>query len=299
MEEFINHLMPFLEKIQPIDIKPTGAKARFQKSNDIKALIFDIYGTLIISASGDIMQSTYNANMFKEALLQSGYQIRVPISELMAIHSIFKNEVGIAKQKAIDGGTPFPELNIVEVWEKTLARAEGNGLISSENAIDIKLFVFIFELQSNRVWPMPGMMDLLNGLRSKGYPLGIVSNAQFYTPVIMNYFMSKEVKEDEFLDGFEKDLSVFSYKMLKGKPDTAVYEALLEPLKKRGLKPEQVLFVGNDMLKDIYASSRVGFKTCFYAGDQRAYRIREDHPEASKIKPDFVITELKQLLEIV
>lgn len=299
MESYLKHLKPFLNNIQPIGIIPTGAKPAYLKTNKIKAVIFDIYGTLIISASGDIMQSSYDAKMFEDALNKAGYRINVPVDDLMKIHSLFKEEVSTGKQQAIASGTPFPELNIVDVWTRTLQRAEDQNIISTNGAPDVKLFTFIFELNSNQVWPMPNMKEMLDGLKAKGYPLGIVSNAQFYTPVIMNYFLNKEIKGDEFLDGFEQDISVFSYKMLKGKPDTAVYEALVEPLKARGLKPEEVLFVGNDMLKDIYASSQVGFKTCFYAGDMRAYRLREDHPEASKVKPDFVITELNQLLEIL
>lgn len=282
-----------------MELLPTDAIANYKKDHQIKAIVFDIYGTLIISASGDIMQSSYNASMFEKALILSGFNILVPTEELMQIHTIFKKEVSTGKQTAINNGIPYPELNIVNIWNKTLIKAENEKLIEKTNEADIKLFTFIFELNSNQVWPMPQMKELVDGLKAKNYPLGIVSNAQFYTPVIMNYFLHNKIQGDEFLDGFEKDISIFSYKMLKGKPDTAVYEALVEPLKKRNLVPQEVLFVGNDMLKDIYAASKVGFKTCFYAGDKRAYRLREDHPEASKIKPDFIITELKQLFEIV
>lgn len=296
---FITHLEPFLKKITPIELQPTGAKASFAKAEGIKAIIFDIYGTLIISSSGDIMQSCYSASMFTQALTSAGYQINVPEADLMHIHAIFEKEVLAGKAKAKAEGTPFPELNIVEIWTVTLQKAASEGIITILPTADIKLFTFVFELNSNKVWPMPGLKETITGLKAKGYPLGIVSNAQFYTPVMMNFFLYDKVKADEFIDGFEKDISVFSYKMLKGKPDTIVYEALVAPLKQRGLTPQEVLYVGNDMLKDIYAASQVGFKTCFFAGDMRAYRLREDHPEASKVKPDYIITELKQLWQIV
>ncbi len=296
---YLDHLEPFLKEIQPMELQPTGAEPSYSRDESIKAVIFDIYGTLIISASGDIMQAGYDASMFKRALDASGFEILVSDEELMGIHTIFEEEVTQGKADAKAAGTPFPELNIVEIWKKTLTRAEEQGIIRGIEKADLKLFTFIFELSSNQVWPMPKMKEAIAALQEKGYPLGIVSNAQFYTPVMMNYFFSGKIHGEEFLDGFERDLSVFSYKMLKGKPDPIVYEALVEPLAKRGLKPSEVLYVGNDMLKDMYASSLVGFKTCFYAGDMRAYRLRKDHPEASKIQPDYIITELSQLLEIV
>lgn len=298
-ESSLKKLTPLLASIKPMEILPTGAEANYTVGKEFKAIVFDIYGTLIISASGDIMQSTYDASMFYEALSIAGFKINVPQNELMKIHQLFEAEVINAKNAAKNSGIPFPELNIVDVWSKTLNSAENNGLIAADESSDVQLYTFIFELKSNQVWPMPELSETLKHIKTKNIPMGIVSNAQFYTPIIMNYFLHQQVKVDEFIDGFEKDLSVFSYKMLKGKPDTAIYEALLKPLKSRSIDPTEVLYVGNDMLKDIYAASQLGFKTCFYAGDQRAYRLREDHPQASQVKPDFVITELKQLTEIL
>lgn len=298
-ETFLKHIEPFLKQLAPLEIQSTGAKANYSKAKGVKAVIFDIYGTLVISSSGDIMQDRYDASMFRQALQSAGFQILVPEQQLMDIYPIFEQEVLARKEKAKASGIPFPELNIVEIWEKTLKKAETFGLIAGVSGADFKLFTFVFELSSNRVWPMPGVKEMLQSLKEKGYPLGIVSNAQFYTPVMMNYFLYERIKADEFLDGFEPDLSIFSYKILKGKPDVAIYEALHEPLRLRGLQPEEVLFVGNDMLKDIYAASKAGFKTCFFAGDMRAYRLREGDQRVADVKPDFVITELGQLAEIL
>ena len=89
------------------------------------------------------------------------------------------------------------------------------------------------------------------------------------------------------------------HKLGRGKPDVYLYHQLVKPLKKRDIIPEEVLFVGNDMLKDMLSASKAGFKTCFFAGDKRAYRLRKDHKEASDFKPDYIITELNQLLEVV
>ncbi len=296
---FIHQVAPFLEQIEPLSIQPTNAVANYVKDDGIKAVIFDIYGTLIISASGDIMQSNYDPSMFKKALDSAGFDILIPTSQLMEIHKIFRDEVVNGKENAKKRGIPFPELNIVNIWENTLRQAEEKGFIKGIDKANIKVFTFIFELSSNQVWPMPDMKETIGAIKEMGYPLGIVSNAQFYTPVIMNHFLHNELSEEEYLNGFEKDISVFSYKILKGKPDTAVYEELIEPLAKRGMQAKDVLYVGNDMLKDIYAAQQVGFKTCFFAGDQRAYRLREDHPEASKCTPDYTIIELKQLINIL
>lgn len=49
-------------------------------------------------------------------------------------------------------------------------------------------------------------------------------------------------------------------------------------IKKRGIQlgieSSQTLYVGNDMLNDIYPAQQLGLKTAFFAGDQRSLRKR-------------------------
>ena len=299
-DTYLGKIQPWLESIEPLDIIPTQAEPKYSKEKGIKAVIFDIYGTLIISSSGDVMQSEYNAEMYRDALLAGGIKILTKnIEELLYIHDIYELMVSVHKERSKRSGVPFPEVDIEKVWIDVLADADQMGLISLKRNSDLRAFIFVFELKSNRVWPMPEMNTMLKGVREKGYKMGIVSNAQFYTPVIMNYFMHKEILGKPFLEGFTEDISVFSYKLLMGKPDTAIYKALFPALQRYEIEPHEVLYVGNDMLKDIWPANEVGFKTVFYAGDKRAYRLREDHPEASMTKPNHTITELSQLLHII
>ncbi len=81
---------------------------------------------------------------------------------------------------------PYPEIDISQIWEDII-KAHQNQLIV-EDPLCIKCFVFVFEVLSNRIYPMPGMKELIDRLASLKYPLGIVSNAQFYTPVILKLF---------------------------------------------------------------------------------------------------------------
>ena len=203
-----------------------------------------------------------------------------------------------AQQKSED--VPFPEMNIVKIWEQTLIHAREKGWIKYPDDVDFHNLTLTFELLNNRAWPMPDMMEVIHQLSDKKFPLGIISNAQFYTPRVMNYFLSGSYKESETVDCFDPDLTVFSYKLLRGKPDVALFEKLIPALKtKYNLKPEQVAYVGNDMKKDVHTARQAGFKTILFAGDKNSVRWRKDDPGIDGVKPDFIITELKQLIYIV
>ncbi len=131
--------------------------------------------------------------------------------------------------------------------------------------------------------------------------MGIISNAQFYTPVIMNYFLDNEVDdENENIKYFDPDLSIFSYQEKIGKPSIVLYEKALKACQKKyNLQSHEILFVGNDMLKDIYPAQSAGMRTALFAGDTRSLRLRKDDPKTSDISPDYTIDSLKQIRKII
>jgi putative hydrolase of the HAD superfamily len=53
------------------------------------------------------------------------------------------------------------------------------------------------------------------------------------------------------------------------------------------------------MLNDILPAQTTGFRTALFAGDKRSLRLRRDNPRCSNLKPDMVLTDLVQLVELL
>ncbi|MGA0334565.1 MAG: HAD family hydrolase [Kiritimatiellia bacterium] len=83
--------------------------------------------------------------------------------------------------------------------------------------------------------------------------------------------------------------------MKEAKPSLRLYQNLLEKLKE--IKPEECLFVGNDMLNDVMPAQRVGMRTALFAGDRRSLRLRSGDSRVQGVEPDLVLTHLNQLME--
>ncbi len=293
----------WLEKVEEISPLPTDAVPVIKRLAGVKALIFDIYGTLLISASGDIDQATISTVNLREALSGSGYRINSngahQEERLLFLLGEFVQLIKIHQEKHVRCGRKFPEVDIRLVWEDLINLGIEEKIISKTEESDPDRLTFIFELLSNRVYPMPGFKELIGYLRAQNYPLGIISNAQFYTPIVMNYFITGEVNERETITGFDPELTVFSYRLFKAKPDKGLFTQLLGMLKEKyDIQPHESVFIGNDMYKDIYPASRAGMKTILFAGDRRSLRLRKDRPEVEGIEPDIIITELNQLKEV-
>jgi len=289
----------YLKKLEHLSPLETGEKTKIEKKGEIKSVIFDIYGTLVISASGDIDKVDVKTQSLQQAMKQAGFKTETLKEEdYDTLLYLFKETIKESHKASKGFGIPFPEIEITSIW-KAVFKKYDNDKIISETA-DITTMAFIFELLSNKVFPMPNMIETLKELKKRKIPLGIVSNAQFYTPIMMNYFIDGNYTENEFISGFEKNLHVYSYKEKRAKPDYSIFEKLLPVLKERySISPNEVVFVGNDMLNDIYTASKVGFKTALFAGDKRSLRLRQDKTEVSGITPDYIITDLKQLLDII
>lgn len=297
--EYIKDLLSSLDVLKPIE---TGVSPRYQKDESIKALVFDIYGTLLISSSGDIEQSEMNVQNLKQALDASNIKLVAECSNaLQHILDDFEFTIKLCHHSAKQNNVPFPEIDILSIWQIVLIHARKKKLIDfDDNNVDTLRMTCVFEFLSNKIYPMPGLNETIAKLTQKKYPLGIISNAQFYTPVVMNYYLENKFELKETIEYFDKELTVFSYKLGVGKPDTKLFEEIVPTLKRKyNLEPNEVAFVGNDMLKDIYTSNKVGFKTILFAGDKRSLRMRENDDRVKNLEPDYIVTDLSQILEII
>ncbi|WP_052078713.1 HAD family hydrolase [Spirochaeta lutea] len=283
----------FLEADPRIAPIPTGLSADLSAidPSTIQAVVFDIYGTLVISGSGDISVDE-NLTEYPPALPELLHRrgLAVPPQELIRT---WKQTIIRDHRRQQAHGKDYPEVDILEIWREVF-RTLGQPVPD-----DLDLFAAEYESVINPVSPMPGLGRTLSFFKSRGIPMGIVSNAQSYTPAMLSAFLGKGLVEA----GFHPDLLVFSYQHGYGKPSLHLYSILKHHLNTlefpshglRTIGPENVLYVGNDMLKDCWAAAQLGFQTVLFAGDTRSLRLREQDPRCKDFTPRGRITALEQL----
>ncbi len=270
--------------ITPLSPLPTSLNQSGNLKENIKCLLFDIYGTLFISGSGDI-------SIAKENLTETE-----KLDQLLAKFKISKNSGAILKdffaciekkhEELKENGTDFPEVEIDRIWMNVL---------KNNNINTVRMFALLFELIVNPVYPMPNLKKMLSVCKEKKMPTGIISNAQFYTPYLFNWFLGLDLEKL----GFYSDLVIFSYRFGCAKPSMSLFQIAVEKLKNMNIPASSALYIGNDMLKDIYPAKKAGFKTALFAGDARSLRLRRDDLRCKNLSPDLVITDLIQLLDYI
>lgn len=274
--------------MRPLEPMATGVKARIDPLPGIKAVIFDIYGTLIISAAGDIsLVSKATSRTGMESALRvlgAGDDGSLVDSSLVVYEEEIQHQQSRRKAEGID----FPEVEIREVW---IAVAERAGL----EADAVERAALEYECAVNPCWGMPRASAILAKLSSKEFRLGIISNAQFYTHAVVSGLLDPGIEELQT----DAKLNVFSYQEREGKPSVRLYAKAARAAMGEGIEPHEVLYVGNDFQKDIEPASRVGFRTAFFAGDARSFRTGPVQPEEACKLADVVLTDLWQLADVL
>ena len=271
---------PVLKTLRPLAPLPTEISPGGHLQLPLRCLLCDVYGTLLISASGDIGMANKNRQVTETlGALLSKYGQRIhPEALLDRFHSAIVNEHTRKKAQGVD----YPEVKVERIWEEILFAGD---------SVQARSFSMEFEILMNPVWPMPGLSELLQAGRRSSILIGIVSNAQFYTSIILEWLIGKDLQSA----GFDSSLMFLSYKHGTAKPSGYLFQLAAKRLHALGINPCQTAYMGNDMRNDIAPAHAAGFQTILFAGDKRSLRMRKRTPQCADINPNLVITHLNQL----
>jgi putative hydrolase of the HAD superfamily len=245
------------------------------------AMLFDVYGTLLISKAGDIgfhREQTERVEDLRKLLQRYGIN-STPEHLVNALHRAIDRRHGASRRQGID----YPEVDIVDAWRQVLGM---------DDIPWVKNFALEYELIVNPVYPMPGLEDLLQACKNQDLPIGIISNAQFYTVHVLEWFLGGPLERR----GFDRRLLFFSWREGHAKPSTVMFSRAKTVISGMGNPVASVLYVGNDMRNDILPAKEVGFKTALFAGDRRSLRLRESDDRCKDLSPDLIVTDLRQLI---
>jgi len=266
----------------PMKPLPTSMTPGGHLVKKIQAILFDVYGTLFISGCGDI-DAAGNASPPQQKLdqLVRKYDVgKAPQALIAELRDAIERNHRCLKDSGID----YPEIQIDRIWQQVL------GI---EDIEQVRKFAIEYELIVNPVYPMPDLERLLASCRQQKLAMGIISNAQFFTPLLFEWFLGAGMEKL----GFDSRLIFMSYQLGVAKPSIKIFEMAAAAIGAMRLDTAATLFVGNDMLNDIYPARSLGFKTALFAGDRRSLRLRADDPRCRDLSADLVLTDLAQLTD--
>lgn len=239
----------------------------------IKGIIFDINGTLsdIRTNEGDdgIYRVLSNLLSYQGILLDPG----------VVKYFYFQ---GIKEQRAacVDR---YPEIDVVKIFQEMISQHATEFTRALSPAKREQLPVVLAETfraaSRFRLQLYPGVEETIRQLHPN-YRLAIISDGQTAFAVPELHAVG--------LDAYFAPIIVsgdFGYR----KPDERLFSTALATLQ---MSPAEVLFVGNDMYRDVYGAQRIKIKTVFFRSNQGTQ-------DKDGVNPDYVIYSFPELLAAV
>lgn len=121
----------------------------------------------------------------------------------------------------------------------------------------------------------------------KEYKIGILSNnvQEWVNQVMKNYKIEKLF-----------DIVIISSKVGERKPNAKIY---YEALKKLSVKPEETVFVADEVAEDLVAASGMGMKTIWFNTYAKGWWKGNDRDVLKIYKPDATVKNLREVIEAV
>ncbi|SFN45685.1 putative hydrolase of the HAD superfamily [Nitrosospira briensis] len=232
----------------------------------IKSIVFDLYGTLIDIETDESKEEIYRA-----------------IAHYLTYHGVYLHRwevreryYRIMKQQKEVRGEEYPEIDVEAIWNEFLMQ-EGirSELIRGQLA---KVIAHIYRaISRHRLQLYPDVKRVLNELQAK-YCLALISDAQ-------SCYALPEIRAVG-LEGYFGPVVISSHYGFR-KPDPRLFQRALDKLK---LKPAEVIWVGNDMFRDIHGAKQVGIKSIFIDSNQGVKSFEN-------VMPDYRVQQFEDVLK--
>ncbi len=270
----------------------------------IKAVIFDVYGTLVNywreGFSDEKQRQTLLLEAFRKTADFFGFaefldNMNPDDFPEKTLNDLYHGLITLNHEKSLKKGTTFPEVRIEEVWQVIIMMLERHGYDMAKPGLGgkkdlAKCVAYYYNSQALGGALYNGVVPALMALQQKNIKLGILSNAQFYTPIDLTLFIRDQSLHtlDDYTQLFCDDLIFFSYEYGVAKPNQILFRALFDALYELHILPSQTVFVGNDLSLDIKPAAEIGMATAFFTGDTHSAFM---HDLGGKIVPDIVFDD--------
>jgi putative hydrolase of the HAD superfamily len=240
---------------------------------EIRALLFDVNGTLIDIETDEWMEEAYRA--IAHFLAYQGIALhRGEVRDLY--FRIMKEQFAASAEK-------YPEFDVIAVWREVLRRCATDYTRSLGAEKLRQMPLFLAELQRGisrkRLAAFPQTQEILAGMKTR-HRLAVVSDAQsayglpeLRAAGLAGYFQSVIISGD------------YGYR----KPDPRLFQAALTALQ---VRPEEAIFIGNDRFRDVLGARQAGMKTILFC----PYGNPGGSPET---EPEYILYEFAGLPRVI
>lgn len=313
LSAYIEELHQRSDLIWPIPPEPVPLKATpfLKPLPDIRVVTWSIYGTLLTIGSGRLLhvhpqeirmqialeKTISEFNMWYSMTRRQGQ----PWEGLKILYDRFRQDLEMVSSKHKGD---YPEVDSAKIWLKVIERLQQKeyqydvGHYGDEEHLAMKIAYF-FHASLQGVKATRDARETLGALTMAGIKQGLLADAQVFSVPQLAYHLQQQMPFVSMAEVLAADYLFLSSQEKLRKPSASFYQHARDVIKKQGIAPDQVLHVSHRLKDDLAVAKKYGFRTALFAADKASCDITPEDVRDPQLKPDRLITEIRQVRNIV
>lgn len=277
----------------------------------IKAVTWNVYGTLLRITDGDLLllpaqevrmqvaleKTIQEFNMWQSMTRKSGApwqhlftQYKEVLEEMQLTVPAKKGDIG--------------QVSTTKIWRKLISRLE-----QKQYEYDLDFYgdpdeysekvAFFFHSCLQGVAAMDKAAAVVKAVADAGLDQGLLADGQSFTLTQLLRAFQATTKLPPLSRLFAAECVVVSFDVGVKKPSRTLFATAVEAFAKRGLEPAEVLYVSNRWPDDLTVAKQTGFRTALFAGDKNSLQASAPELLTSDLRPDRLLTELTQIRNLL
>jgi FMN phosphatase YigB (HAD superfamily) len=291
--------------------EPVKARRHLVPLPGVRAVLWNVYGTLLSIAGGEVWFTHPQAFIMQVALDKTVQEFKMWLSMSRragqpAEHLASIYEQALLKQRMASGGgnERLPEVSSELLWTGVLKM-----LIQKDYRFDATFYgslnefsrkvAYFFHRSLQGTACYPGAADAMLRLKARGLRQGLLCDAQPFTTLQLQRGLAEQIPEIRLDNLLDDELRFLSCELRGRKPSERVFRKVQAAIQEQGLEPEEVLHIGNSVTRDLIPARRVGFRTALLAADKATLQATPEQLKEMNGRPDVLLTDLGQLAEVI
>lgn len=297
----------------PAAPKVESAKATpyLKALSGIKAVTWNVYGTLLRITDGDLLFQHPQAIRMEIALDKTIQEFnmwnsmtRKPGKPFEYMQQKYLHAFDELKMASSGRKGDVTEVNSAHLWKRLLSMLD-----KKDYEYDVDFYgdldelsekvAYFFHCSLQGVEAAEGALPVLLAVQGGGLRQSLLSDAQPFTivQVFRALLAQGSIPRPDVL--FTPSLNTFSYVEGVRKPSKTLFLRAVDRFVKIGIEPEQILHVSSRVADDLAVAKSLGMRTALYAAEKLGLQVTPDELKDPATKPDRLLTSLMQVRDLL
>ena len=311
LEQYVERLDSRTDLPWPAAPKIDAPKAKPKiKQMPVKAVFWTVYGTLVAIPQGELLfehPQEFVTDVAFEKLIKEfkmwNSMSRKPGAPSAYMKELYNKALTTLRMTG-SGLEKFPEVQVERVWEDIVKK-----LFQKEYTFDaavygsmneyVKKIAYFYHASIQGSGAYPDAVEALRLGADRGLVQGLLADGQCFTVGQLQRCLKQQDPNFDLNAIIPPAMRIISADKKARKPSETLFKAALSAVAVKGLSPSEVLHVGSNLERDIAPAKKQGFRTALFAGDKNSLAATPEQLQDPATRPDAMITELPQVLELV